>query len=233
MYGGSLNTSMAGNSYIPFTYHLFLPSTQEHYYGVRYKKGCHPSELWTTYFSSSKIVNARIKQYGKDAFEYEIRKTFATREDALLWESEVLRRLSVNTKKHWLNISQNSPLYTTPTELYERWKNKIRMTMNTDVMKNYLRIKAYEQFNDPIKRESHRQGRLGNKNPAFGTIWINDGQHQKRINPTKLTKFITDGWTKGKLGLRDSSGRFIRPGQILSPMCVDPTTKRFLKQGDK
>jgi hypothetical protein len=39
------------------------------------------------------------------------------------------------------------------------------------------------------------------------------------------------GWKKGRIGLKDASGRFIKEGQILEPMIIDPKTKRFIKKG--
>ena len=46
------------------------------YYGVQYSKNCNPTNLWKTYFTSSEYVSSLIKEYGKDSFSYEIRKTF-------------------------------------------------------------------------------------------------------------------------------------------------------------
>ena len=35
---------------IPFTYYLYHKPTGKKYYGVRFKKGCHPDDLWNKYF---------------------------------------------------------------------------------------------------------------------------------------------------------------------------------------
>jgi hypothetical protein len=48
---------------IPFTYLLKHIPTKKYYYGVKLKKGCHPNDLWTKYFTSSKIVKSLIKKY--------------------------------------------------------------------------------------------------------------------------------------------------------------------------
>ena len=76
---------------IPFTYLLKHIPTNKYYYGVRYRKGCHPKDLWKTYFTSSKKVKSLIKKYGKKSFIFEIRKTFKTQEQydelvSLKWE---------------------------------------------------------------------------------------------------------------------------------------------------
>jgi group I intron endonuclease len=90
---------------VPFTYYLYHKPTQRKYYGVRYKKGCHPSDLWNKYFSSSRVVKLLIEKYGLDSFEFEVRKTFSNKEDAIEWEHQVLKRIGVVGKGEWINAS--------------------------------------------------------------------------------------------------------------------------------
>lgn len=95
--------------YKPFTYHIYCIPTGEHYYGVRWEQNCYPDQLWTTYFTSSKLVKDRIKTYGKQSFLVTIRKTFSSAEDAVKWESKVLRRIDAKNRTNWLNQHNNSP----------------------------------------------------------------------------------------------------------------------------
>ena len=88
---------------IPFTYYLKHLPTGKKYYGVRYAKGCNPETLWTTYFTSSKVVKKLIKEYGADSFVVEVRRVFDSVERAKLWESTVQRRLRVDIDDNWLN----------------------------------------------------------------------------------------------------------------------------------
>src|ERR1700674_5677514 len=88
---------------MPYTYYLKNRVTGEKYYGVRYAVGCDPSELWVTYFSSSKWVKDRISKYGSSSFDFEVRKTFDSVKTALAWEEKVLRRLNVTKNDSWLN----------------------------------------------------------------------------------------------------------------------------------
>jgi hypothetical protein len=76
---------------IPFTYLIKCIPTNQFYYGVKYSKNCQPSDLWTSYFTSSKYVRSLIGKYGKDAFEFQIRKTFKSQKKAKIWESKVLQ----------------------------------------------------------------------------------------------------------------------------------------------
>ena len=100
------------NIYTPYTYRITSKTAGQHYYGVRYaekdnclyESGCHPDELWITYFTSSKLVKELIEKYGKNDFIVEIRKRFPNApEKALLWEKKVLTKLGVLHRNDWLN----------------------------------------------------------------------------------------------------------------------------------
>jgi hypothetical protein len=88
-----------------YTYYLYHRPTSQRYYGVRYSKNADPSELWVTYFTTSKYVKELIEQYGKDSFDVEIRQTFDDQTKAALWEAKVLRRLNVRVNTNWINRS--------------------------------------------------------------------------------------------------------------------------------
>jgi hypothetical protein len=95
---------------IPFTYLIKHVPTNKYYYGVRFKKGCHPYDLWTKYFTSSKKIKGLIKKYGKKSFQFEIRKTFKTIKQALNWEHKVLRRMKVIYRNDFLNQSDSKSI---------------------------------------------------------------------------------------------------------------------------
>jgi hypothetical protein len=95
---------------IPFTYLLKHIPTNKYYYGVRFKKGCHPNDLWTKYFTSSKKVKGLIKKYGKKSFIFEIRKTFKTPQQAINWENKVLKRMKVIYRNDFLNLTNNKSI---------------------------------------------------------------------------------------------------------------------------
>jgi hypothetical protein len=92
---------------IPFTYLVKHIPTNKYYYGVKFKKGCNPNDLWTKYFTSSKKVKGLIRKYGKKSFLFEIRKTFKTQKQAREWEHKVLRRLKVIYRNDFLNQSDS------------------------------------------------------------------------------------------------------------------------------
>ncbi len=91
---------------LPYTYRIGWTKFGLSYYGVRYAKGCHPKELWVTYFTSSRLVQEKRKEIGEPDI-IEIRRTFRTPDDAVAWEQKVLDRLRVCFKDCWLNRAQS------------------------------------------------------------------------------------------------------------------------------
>jgi len=88
--------------YVTYTYFIGWSKLGLFYYGSRYGKGCHPSDFWQTYFTSSKRV-AEVRAEHGDPDIIQIRKTFDTAEKAMLWEKHVLRRMKVTSRKDFLN----------------------------------------------------------------------------------------------------------------------------------
>jgi hypothetical protein len=65
-------------------------------------------QLWTTYFTSSVIIKNLINLYGKDAFLYEIRKTFSSANDSRKYEHKFLSKINAARNPNWLNSSNGS-----------------------------------------------------------------------------------------------------------------------------
>ena len=89
--------------YRPYTYLIGWSVLNKWYYGVRYRKNCSPSDLFKTYFTSSKHVKNFIQGNGlPDVIQ--VRKTFTNSVEAIAWENKVLTRLKVKQDKRWLNM---------------------------------------------------------------------------------------------------------------------------------
>lgn len=86
----------------PFTYLIGWPEHNLFYYGVKYAKGCKPSDLWTTYFTSSKYVHEKRKEHGEPTL-VEIRKVFNNELEARNWETRVLTRIDAQHHPKFLN----------------------------------------------------------------------------------------------------------------------------------
>lgn len=92
--------------FIPYTYLVGWSQLDTWYYGVRYAKDCNPSELWKTYFTSSKYVEDFRARYGEPDI-IEIRKTFDNVDSARIWEHKVLKRMNVVLNEKFLNKTDN------------------------------------------------------------------------------------------------------------------------------
>ena len=99
----------------PYTYLIKHRPTGQVYYGVRSANKVDPHEdLWNKYYTSSPRVQRLIEETGKESFDVEVRKVFETKEQAVAWETKVLRRCKVLHDVRWLN--QNVAGYIIPTE---------------------------------------------------------------------------------------------------------------------
>lgn len=86
----------------PYTYLIGWPEQDLWYYGVRYANNCHPNDFWVTYKTSSDKVKEAIIEHGEPTIK-QIRKTFADKMIARLWEERVLKRMKVVSSDKWLN----------------------------------------------------------------------------------------------------------------------------------
>jgi hypothetical protein len=99
----------------PYTYLIKHRPTGKVYYGYRSANKVESHEdLWKHYFTSSPGVQKLIEETGVDSFEVEVRQIFETKEQAVSWETRVLRRCKVLHNERWLN--QNVAGYIIPTE---------------------------------------------------------------------------------------------------------------------
>lgn len=99
----------------PYTYLIRHRPSNRVYYGVRSANRVDPADdLWNHYFTSSPKVQQLIEETGRDSFDVEIRRVFETKEQAVAWETRVLRRCKVLNDDRWLN--QNVAGYIVPTE---------------------------------------------------------------------------------------------------------------------
>lgn len=113
---------------IPYAYCVTFLPTGQRYYGVQYGRNAHPSNLFTTYFTSSKSIKKLISKFGIESFSFEIRKIFdiskiksinmlnssdyfdiismeaQIKRYVLNWEDKVLKRLNARSSTGWFNL---------------------------------------------------------------------------------------------------------------------------------
>lgn len=96
----------------PYTYLIGWSELNTWYYGAKYGKKCHPSELFNfrikrPYLTSSKHVENFRKEHGEPNV-IQIRKIFSDPLDARLWEDKVLRRMDAVSDARFLNKRNGS-----------------------------------------------------------------------------------------------------------------------------
>jgi hypothetical protein len=161
----------------PYTYLVKHKATGKAYYGSRCQNFTKfnrtpADDLWKRYTTSSENINKIIEEEGKDAFDYEIRKTFDTVEEMANWEIRVLTRSRVLEKQDiWLN--GNVAGYKIVTEagakkISETHKDKPKTTEHkqkikeSNIGKNKGRIQTEEH------RRKNSEANSGVNNPMYG-----------------------------------------------------------------
>jgi hypothetical protein len=94
----------------PYTYLIGWSKSNLWYYGCQYNRNSDPSQLWKTYFTSSKNVK-RLREILGEPDIIQIRKIFKDKVKCVRWEGVVLRRMKMKDKKHqWINRSYKDAL---------------------------------------------------------------------------------------------------------------------------
>lgn len=164
---------------IPYTYLIGWSKQNKYYYGVRFAKGCHPSELWVKYKTSSKYVKHFSAEYG-DPDIIQIRKTFSCIHKAREWETKVLTRLGVVAREDFLNKSNNKSIDPNTNVFYGDDVEKqasIRKKIS-----NGLKGKRRDKANIESQKETIR-----------GFVWWNNGSEEK-----KAKECPGPDWTRGR-----------------------------------
>lgn len=174
----------------PYTYLIRHNPSGKVYYGCRYAKGCKPSELWVSYFTSSKVVRSLIQSDGKSSFSCEVRRTFDSIEECRNWEHRVLKRMRVVARKIFLNLTDNKsidPVRASVGPKNRSMETNLRMAKVAERMgKSNRGKKRSEEFRDSVRermkgnsfakgrtdspetRAKKRQSKLGKPSNAVG-----------------------------------------------------------------
>ncbi len=158
----------------PYTYLIGWSKQNLFYYGVRFSSSCQPEDLWTKYFTSSRYVTeARIKLGEPDIKE--VRKVFKHKDDAIKWESKVLRRLGAHRHEKFLNKTNNKSINNSPQHyqsLADQLRGKPRSTALKGKLSRAVTKKRRQQARLIFQQTSYR--RVYNVTMPDGTIIVVD-----------------------------------------------------------
>lgn len=180
----------------PYTYLIKHNPTGKVYYGVRIANKVDPVEdLWKIYFTSSVGVKKLIEETGKDSFEIEVRRIFETKDEAVSWETKVLRRCKVLQDDRWINA--NIAGYIFPTE-------EIRKKMSA-AQRNRVTSEETKKKLSEVQKGSKRPWSI--QNLPTDVSGENNGMYGKQ-HSDKTKQLISEAnkgrtpWNKGKTGLQ-------------------------------
>lgn len=179
--------------HIPYVYLIKNRTTGLKYLGVRYAKGCHPSDLWVTYFTSSSLVGRLIDQFGKEDWDVKIIHQYPNDPEAAVLREAAYFPL-IKKRSNYLNLTYSSGCQDL------RIASKGGKVGGALVFERKIGI-----FRDYEERRiwCSMGGKVGGKVQAEKGL----GFHQYKNNPELHRKWSSEGGKKGCLlnGWKDSS----------------------------
>lgn len=215
------------NLTVPFTYLVTAPNGQR-YYGCRYARGCHPLQLGTVYFTSSKLIRGLAEESPAD-YVFQVRQAFigdsTNLQDRIQqckqWENKVLRRLGAVHSPNWLNQSEG----VSPEFVYKgcsaetrarlalvqkdrhpslETRSKLSAARRTRVTKDETRQKMSVaqtgRHHSEWTKQKISEAQLGIKNHMYG-------KHPKGTPHTEVTKQLLSEQHKGMRHTADTKAR--------------------------
>ena len=168
---------------VPYTYLLKHVPTGKFYYGCRFAEGCHPTEFWKSYKTSSKYVKELVEQYGENTFEYEIRKTFTDKQSARNWETKVLKKMNVVARSDFLNMTDNISISSEAASKGRKGKFGI-FKISQGQIDAIKKANTGSKRSEEVKRkmsDSAKGKRSGDMNPMFGKKMSDETKQKMRL----------------------------------------------------
>ncbi len=167
---------------MPYTYLIGWTSLNLWYYGVRYSVKAHPTDLWVTYFTSSKRVKQLREKYGEPDV-IQIRKTFGDPHKAKDWEDKILRRMNTKFDSKWINQTMNDSF----RGIVVPW-NKGLNKNNSEKMKEIGR-----SISKSCKgRQSPHKGKLVSEESKIKNSWTQIIEHNPSLQFKTYSEFADD-----------------------------------------
>jgi hypothetical protein len=171
------------NIYIPFTYIIGWSKHKKFYYGCKYAKNCQPSDLWTTYFTSSDYVKEFREENGEPDI-IKIHRTFTDKDSCILFEQQYLTKVDARNNLSFLNKTNG---------------NKIACNDSEKARKTALKMVEERRHNFLKKEDGSSIGR----NTQIKKVL--QGNHHFQLNPPNRGRKFSEEW-KQKLKKPKPSG---------------------------
>lgn len=150
---------------MPYTYLIGWSSQNKFYYGARWAKDCSPSDLWNTYFTSSKHVKAFRKENGEPDI-IQVRKIFEDVNKCKIHERKVLQKLNVLSSNKWLNKNINGMFLPTGEQSKEHIAKRVRSGIETRKQNGTYGITAWTKETHPSTADKIQKAHKGKPKSA-------------------------------------------------------------------
>lgn len=144
---------------IPYVYLIGWTKLDKWYIGSRTAVGCHPSDLWKTYFTSSEYVKD-FREANGEPDSFEILKKFEEPKEALAFEEEKQREFDVINNDKFLNKNIGGKDF----YCIGAWIGKKHSEETKEKIKNAL-LGRKDSLETRLKKSLSR---IGEKNPRWG-----------------------------------------------------------------
>lgn len=180
------------NIYQPYFYVIGWTQLNIFYMGIQYGKNSHPSNLWSTYFTSSQYVKQFRQTHGEPdlIWSYPCKNA----KEAIDMELRLMGEFDVANSPHWLNKNVGGAI------VFDLTVRKKMSKPKSNEMKQKLSQKKAGQ----TPTLAHRQA-LSN---AIKNKWLDEKYRAKVSNSLKGTKVPEE---------RAKRGGESRKGRVLSP----------------
>lgn len=203
--------------YQPYCYLIGWSAHDKWYYGCRYAKGCHPSDLWVSYFTSSKNVKNLRERYGEPDI-IQIRKVFKGIRECREWEIKVIRRMSIVSDKKFLNQRNPGGIENFSKKVGSEPWNKNKKGLQSSPYKgtsNRYDDSVIQRISNSVKifmmnRTQDQIDRKIKQNTENGKMkWLHNSEGiHKRVKEQDLDIYLSQGWERGRIVNRDEKGYF-------------------------
>ena len=140
----------------PYTYLIGWSNLNLWYYGAKWADGCHPSDLWVKYFTSSTKVSDLRRTHGEPDV-VQVRKVFNDKFKARMWEFRVINKIGAIKSDKWLNRGNGGLYFGLPDEAArKKIGDRSRGRKQTDEMKQRLSM-LFKGRPGPVISEEAKQ----------------------------------------------------------------------------
>lgn len=177
-----MNQILSVNDRTPYTYFIRWNDLDLNYYGRRTAKGCQPEEFFISYFTSSKLVEDTIAEYGMPDV-IKVHKYFSTIPACRSQEERFLTRVKAARNPRFLNQTNGDSKFDTTG------KSHYVVILSGKIITTYIddpRILSGEIINVNNGKNLGNKNRgdiSGENNPMYGKFGENNPNFgQKRTN---------------------------------------------------